>query len=200
MHTEASTADRAPWQVASAAPPARGDSGLPPGVGVLRLRDHADERGVFTELFRNEWALGAAPVQWNAVRSAAGVLRGVHVHPRHDDYLTVVFGRASIGLRDLRPGAEAEGSGCVVALDAREPTAILIPHGVAHGFLFHVDSIHVYAVSHTWDPADELGCRWDDPDLAIPWPNAPTLVSERDASLPTLAELRSLLDASRVSD
>jgi dTDP-4-dehydrorhamnose 3,5-epimerase len=62
---------------------------------------------------------------------------------------------------------------------------------VAHGFLFHEPSLHIYAVSHYWDTADELGCRWDDPELGIPWPDAQPLISPRDAGLPPLRQLRS---------
>jgi dTDP-4-dehydrorhamnose 3,5-epimerase len=166
---------------------------LPQGVELRELRSHADDRGAFTELFRAEWRLTVAPVQWNAVRSAAGVLRGVHVHRRHEDYLTVIAGRASIGLADLRGTGDVAETATVVELDSLRPRVITIPTGVAHGFLFHEPSVHVYAVSEYWDPADELGCRWDDPDLAIPWPAEPTSVSSRDRELPSLAELRAQL-------
>ena len=168
---------------------------LPEGVRVTPLEPHDDDRGTFTELHRISWSVGVEPVQWNAVRSRAGVLRGVHVHPRHDDYLTVVTGRATIGLRDLRPDAPTAGAATCVELHGDAPAAITIPHGVAHGFLFHEPSLHIYAVSHYWDPADELGCRWDDPALEIPWPDAEPLISPRDAALPPLAELQEALAA-----
>jgi dTDP-4-dehydrorhamnose 3,5-epimerase len=164
---------------------------LPDGVRLRDLEPHADDRGVFTELYRLEWDTGVAPVQWNAVRSARGVLRGVHVHPRHDDYLVLVAGRATVGLRDLRVGASHDGRACCVELDGTSPAAVTIPHGVAHGFYFHEPSIHIYAVSHYWDTADELGCHWADPDLGIPWPMRVPRVSERDEALPPLAELMS---------
>jgi dTDP-4-dehydrorhamnose 3,5-epimerase len=163
--------------------------GLPLGVATRELTPHRDERGSFTELFRQEWGVGVSPLQWNAVRTEAGVLRGVHVHPRHDDYLVVHMGRASVGLRDLRVGSPTEGSVDVVELHADRPRAIVIPHGVAHGFYFHESSVHIYAVSHYWDVEDELGCRWDDPDLGIPWPIETAKVSPRDADLPPLATL-----------
>jgi len=166
---------------------------LPDGVRLRPLEPHADERGVFTELHRVEWDTGVAPVQWNAVRSAEGVLRGVHVHERHDDYLVVVAGRATIGLCDLRDGAPAGGRAGCLELDGDSPTAITIPHGVAHGFYFHEPSIHVYSVSHYWDSSDELGCHWADPELGIPWPVREARVSPRDGALPSLAELRSVL-------
>jgi dTDP-4-dehydrorhamnose 3,5-epimerase len=118
---------------------------LPSGVELRLLEPHPDERGVFTELFRDSWGLPVEPVQWNAVRSEANVLRGVHVHWRHADYLTVVLGRATIGLHDLREGSPTDGFGTAVELDARAPAAISIPPGVAHGFYFHEPSLHVYA-------------------------------------------------------
>jgi dTDP-4-dehydrorhamnose 3,5-epimerase len=163
---------------------------LPDGVELLRLTPHSDGRGVFTELFRNSWGLSVAPVQWNAVRSEPNVLRGVHVHWRHSDYLTVPVGRATVGLHDLREGSPTEGLGGVVELGAAESAAVVIPPGIAHGFYFHEPSLHVYAVSHDWDPADELGCRWDDPGLGIPWPCTTPLLSERDASAGSLSDLR----------
>ncbi|MGH3134478.1 MAG: dTDP-4-dehydrorhamnose 3,5-epimerase family protein [Gaiellaceae bacterium] len=163
---------------------------LPDGVELLQLEPHADSRGVFTELFRDSWGLQVAPVQWNAVRSEWNVLRGVHAHWRHADYLTVAVGRASIGLHDLREGSPTVGLGAIVQLAADEPAGLAIPPGVAHGFYFHEPSLHVYAVSHEWDPADELGCRWDDPELDLAWPCSEPLLSDRDRELGPLSRLR----------
>jgi dTDP-4-dehydrorhamnose 3,5-epimerase len=166
---------------------------LPSGVTLTALTPHIDERGVFTELFRVSWELGVSPVQWNSVSSKTNVLRGVHAHVRHTDYLTLAVGRATIGLYDLRPGSLTEGLGTTVELDANAPTALVIPVGVAHGFYFHAaHSVHVYAVSHEFDPADELGCRWDDPELDIAWPCSEPLISPRDHTLGPLSELRAM--------
>jgi len=167
---------------------ARAEMELPSGVQLVPLEVRGDERGELTEIFRDEWPLAMDPVQWNLVRSREGTLRGVHVHWRHSDYLVVVRGVATIGLLDLRPGATTPPA--VVALAEDRPAALLTPAGVAHGFYFHTDAVHVYAVSSYWDAADELGCRWDDPELGIPWPATPLWLSERDRSLPSLAQLR----------
>ena len=105
------------------------------------------------------------PIQWNAVRSEVGVLRGVHVHVRHRDYLTLPYGRAVVGLRDLRQGSRTEGLSVFVELSGDEPASLVIPCGVAHGFYFHEPSLHVYAVTEYWNPDDELGCHWADPEL-----------------------------------
>jgi dTDP-4-dehydrorhamnose 3,5-epimerase len=164
---------------------------LPDGVSLIHLTPHGDDRGVFTELYRVSWDTGVSPNQWNAVRSEKNVLRGVHAHHTHIDYLTLLIGRATIGLHDLRPGSPTAGLGAIVDMDAGVPTALVIPVGVAHGFYFHEPSMHVYAVSHEFDPADELGCRWDDSDLDIDWPCEAPLLSPRDEGLGPLTELRS---------
>src|SRR6185436_4644545 len=119
---------------------------LPQGVLHSPLVPQADERGVFTELFRDSWSLEVEPSQWNAVSSVANALRGVHAHWRHTDYLTVVAGRATIGLHDLREGSTTEGLGATVELRADRPASLVVPPGVAHGFYFHEPSLHVYAV------------------------------------------------------
>jgi dTDP-4-dehydrorhamnose 3,5-epimerase len=150
---------------------------------------HRDARGSFTEVFRREWDSGLDPVQWNAVHSASGTLRGVHVHIKHDDYLILLKGRATVGLRDLRVGSPTEGLSGTVELSEDELCALVIPHGVAHGFYFSAPSLHLYAVSEYWDVADELACHWADPELELDWPAEPTLVSDRDATAPPLAEL-----------
>jgi dTDP-4-dehydrorhamnose 3,5-epimerase len=169
---------------------------LPDGVSVVRLTPHGDARGVFTELYRESWGVGVAPVQWNAVSSAPGVLRGVHAHCRHEDYLTIVSGHATIGLHDLRECSATAGVSATVDLTGTAPSALVIPTGVAHGFFFHEPSVHVYAVTREFDPDDEHGCRWDDPELAIDWPSVgEPLLSERDRALGPLSALRATVRA-----
>ena len=130
---------------------------LPAGVRLRQLSPHRDERGTFTEVFRQEWGVGMAPVQWNVVHTERDVLRGVHVHVFHDDYVVLVAGSASIGLADLRQSSATFGARAVVPMSASAIAGLVIPPGVAHGFLFHEPSVHLYAVTHYWSPADELG-------------------------------------------
>ena len=163
---------------------------LPAGVRLHPLSSHVDDRGSFTELFRDEWSLGIAPVQWNAVHSTTGVLRGVHAHISHADLLTVVAGSAAIGLHDLRAGSPTEGLSAVLTLTGAAMQLIAIPPGVAHGFCFTEPSVHVYAVDRYWDTADELGCRYDDPGLGIDWPVEAPMLSARDERLGSLEALR----------
>ena len=80
----------------------------------------------------------------------------------------------------------------MVEMRGEDLSALLIPPGVAHGFYFHEPSLHVYAVSEYWEPADELGCHWADDGLGLRWPDPAPLISERDAALPPLSELKRL--------
>lgn len=163
------------------------------GVKLVPLTSHQDHRGVFTEVFREEWETGAAPIQWNVVRSKQGVLRGVHVHVTHSDYLTVVDGAMVLGLRDMRPSSHTFGRVEHHQLVGQAMRAVCIPPGVAHGFCFSSDAIHLYSVSHYWNLDDELGCRWNDPALEMHWPVAEPQLSVRDSEAASYAEMAETL-------
>ena len=170
-------------------------SKLPHGVILRCLDAHDDERGRFAELYRREWHTGIDPVQWNVVRSAANVLRGVHLHVAHSDYLLVADGAMVLGLHDARDKSPTRGLSATIRLTADLRNTVFIPTGVAHGFYFPVPSIHLYATSHYWNVADELGCRWNDPELAIDWPCSAPMLSSRDQAAGSLAEALELYRA-----
>jgi dTDP-4-dehydrorhamnose 3,5-epimerase len=169
-----------------------------PGVRYGALPRYVDERGTFTELWRASslaQEVGSF-VQANVSSSAPGVLRGLHLHRRQLDYWVVVSGRAFVALVDARP--QVDGSPEPAAVEVRELRTndwVVIPAGVAHGFLAIEMLQLVYLVTNEYDGSDELGFAWDDPAVGVPWPlvggtpNGRPIVSERDASNPSLAEL-----------
>ena len=68
---------------------------------------------------------------------------------------------------------------------------LFIPVGFAHGFCVLSDVAELeYQCSDVYDAASERGLRWDDPDLAIEWPVATPIISERDRKHPAFAELK----------
>jgi dTDP-4-dehydrorhamnose 3,5-epimerase len=170
---------------------------LPQDMVVHELRMHSDERGVLTELFRNEWNLGVQPVQWNAVTSEPNVLRGVHVHVLHWDYLIVPSGCMLLAVKDLRTDSRTFGLSAQIELSDKNMRGVVVPPGVAHGFYFPVPTLHIYCVSEYWSVDDELGCHWADPALGFTWPTDKVVLSERDEHLPTLEELISELSSRR---
>ncbi len=162
---------------------------LPAGVQLHPLQSHDDHRGNMTEAFREEWTDGVEPVQWNFFRSAAGVLRGVHVHVVHDDVALVLEGRATLGLRDVREDSPSYGTTVALDLSGAARTSVVIPHGVLHGFLFREPTTLLVGVTSYYDPADDFECLWSDPELGIPWPDMPSLVSDRDRAAPPFSAL-----------
>jgi dTDP-4-dehydrorhamnose 3,5-epimerase len=179
------------------------------GIRFGRIVRHADNRGSFRELWRESSvpaltpaATGAPPgteprfVQANLSTSAAGVLRGLHYHRRQLDYWTVVSGRALVALVDVRP--VAAGSAARAPVETHELATdewVVIPAGVAHGFLALEPLELLYLVTNEFDNSDELGFAWDDPAVGVPWPRIDAtpdglpILSDRDRSNPSLAEL-----------
>lgn len=193
-----------------------------PGVRYGAVARHADERGSFRELWRAGEVGGAGPggagpanagpatradetapfVQANLSTSAAGVLRGLHLHRRQLDYWVVATGRAFVALVDVRP--LLSGSAATPAVETHELRPddwVVIPEGVAHGFLALEPLELLYLVTNRYDGSDELGFAWDDPAVGVPWPavartpDGRPVLSERDASNPSLAELVARLRA-----
>ena len=113
-------------------------------------------------------------------------LRGVHLHFRHTDYLVVLSGRFIFGLRDLRREAGSFGRTAMLEMTGG---ALLIPPGIAHGFHCVEAGTLVYGLTHKWDVEDDLACRWDDPDLGLPFPAVAPILSARDRDAGSLQAL-----------
>jgi dTDP-4-dehydrorhamnose 3,5-epimerase len=185
------------------------------GVRFGSIARHGDGRGSFREVWRAsvfpaiDPAEAGAPtgteprfVQANLSSSATGVLRGLHYHRRQLDYWTVTAGRALVALVDVRPLVEGNGPRAIV--ETRELAAddwVVIPAGVAHGFLALEPLELLYLVTNEYDGSDELGFAWDDPAVGVPWPTVPgtsdgrPILSDRDTSNPSLADLVARLAA-----
>lgn len=161
------------------------------------LTPRADERGTLHELFRADWELSEIPLQWNLVSTRANTLRGVHVHFNHDDYLIVLSGAMHLGLHDVRPDSKTFGKSQLITLTAQRLQAAFVPRGVMHGFCFTEATTYVYGLTQCWTPEDDLGCRWNDPELGLNWPVSDPVLSSRDASAISLNELKAKLGSAR---
>jgi len=162
------------------------------GVVLRALNRNIDSRGEFTEIFCGSWSDSIEAMQWSLVSSKAGVLRGMHLHQRHDEYLLCTAGRICIGLRDLRPGSTTKNTSCLLEVAGEDAVSITIPRGILHGWYFHENSVHIQSVSEehsSYHPDDNIGCRWDDPALEIPWPESSVVLSDRASDFPDLETL-----------
>src|SRR3984893_11047796 len=168
-----------------------------PDVFELRPAVHRDSRGFFIETYHrskfSELGIEDTFVQDNHSRSAHGTLRGLHYQLHHPQakLCRVVEGEALDVAVDIRFGSPHFGKWTSVLLSSAEQNQIYIPAGFAHGFLALTDKIQLlYKCSDFYDPADEHGIAWNDPDLHIAWGVENPLVSEKDTRHPTLAEAR----------
>jgi dTDP-4-dehydrorhamnose 3,5-epimerase len=168
---------------------------LPAGAYWRPLEPIPDPRGVFAEIYREEWSSEGGPaLQWNFIRSNAGVMRGVRVHPRHDDHLVLLDGRLEVGLRDLRRSCPTFGATALVELRGSTLSLLKVPAGVAHGLYVAEPSLFLIGVSRYHDPADDIPIRWDDPALEIPWSVQTAVVSPSDAAAGSLADVSRIVD------
>ncbi|MDG1462295.1 MAG: dTDP-4-dehydrorhamnose 3,5-epimerase family protein [Gammaproteobacteria bacterium] len=161
------------------------------GVILKKLTIHQDDRGALTEIFRESWGFGDQALQWNFVKSEANVMRGLHAHIKHSDYLTVLSGEMLLGLHDFRPNSSTYQESCFMRINCKDPHMINIP--VGHGFYFDQPCLHINGVSKYFSPEDELGCLWNDELLNLNWPCKDPLLSERDKNAISYTQLLSLL-------
>jgi len=168
-----------------------------PEVVRLMSRRFSDDRGWFSETYNQrvvDEALGVEVrfVQDNYSRSAKGVLRGLHYQlpPHAQGKLVRVLRGAVLDVAvDIRRSSATFGQWVAVELTEENHAQLWIPAGFAHGFLSLVDGTDVlYKTTDFWAPAAERSIRWDDPDLALPWPKGlePRL-APKDATAPLLS-------------
>ena len=122
----------------------------------------------------------------------------MHLHLEHDEYICVLQGRVYIGLYDLRRESKTHRSHALVEVDGDSPAFITFPRGLLHGWYFHEPSIHVQAISNTFEEygdKDNWGCFFADTSLGIPWPDPSPILSDRAKHFPALKELEEILDA-----
>jgi dTDP-4-dehydrorhamnose 3,5-epimerase len=166
------------------------------GVALIEPQVHGDERGFFVETFsRERWrelGVDVEFVQHNHSRSSRGTLRGIHfqTEPGQAKLLRCVRGEILDVAVDLRRGSPTYGQWEGHVLDDVKHRQLFVPVGFGHGFAVLSEVADVaYQVSSYYDPATEAGIRWDDPDVGIDWTLETPLLSERDKTAPTLAEI-----------
>ncbi len=167
-----------------------------PGVLVIIPRVFKDTRGFFFESYNQEaWhanGINTVFVQDNHSRSTRDTLRGLHFQlPPMAQVKLVRCVRGAIWdvAVDIQVGSPTFGRWFGVELSADNFRQLYIPAGFAHGFCVLSEEAEVlYKTSAVYSKAHEQGIAWNDPQLAIHWPIAAPLLSDRDRAAPSLAE------------
>jgi len=168
-----------------------------PDALVLAPAVHRDPRGFFQETWRRDTlaALGLTDdfVQDNHSRSTRGVLRGMHLQLGDGvaKLVRCVRGEILDVFVDVRHGSPTYGRWDAVTLDDREHLMAYVPVGFAHGFCVISEVADVaYKQTGYYDASLERSIAFDDPDIAIAWPEGVELiVSDRDRAAPLLREV-----------
>ncbi|HEY2345777.1 MAG TPA: dTDP-4-dehydrorhamnose 3,5-epimerase [Xanthomonadaceae bacterium] len=167
-----------------------------PGVMLIEPRVFGDERGCFYESFNQKAYADAGLdlhfVQANVSESIRGVLRGLHYQwPNPQGKLvSVLEGEVYDVAVDIRRGSPNFGRWTAAILGADNHRQLWIPEGFAHGFVTLSErAVFAYQCTALYDRVADAGIRWNDARLAIDWPVAQPLLSDKDAIAPFLEDI-----------
>ncbi len=147
------------------------------GVYVIQPTVFGDERGYFMETYHQEEfkraGLDLNFVQDNQSKSIKGVLRGLHFQYENPQgkLVRVIRGEVFDVAVDIRENSNTYGKWEGVILSEANKKQFYVPEGFAHGFLVLSDEAEfTYKCTDFYDPEDEGGILWNDPDVGIIWP------------------------------
>ena len=170
-----------------------------PDVKIIEPAVFGDARGFFFESFNEQKFADVTGitdrfVQDNHSRSVRGVLRGLHyqIQQPQGKLVRVTHGEVFDVVVDLRRSSPTFGRHVCATLSADNKRMMWVPAGFAHGFLVTSESAEfLYKTTDYYAPAFERSLRWNDPDIAVPWPldaAAPPQLKAADANAPLLAD------------
>lgn len=151
-----------------------------------------DERGFFFESFKmSDFEKSGLPIRFvqdNFSFSRKNVLRGLHYqkNPNAQGKLVSVFkgGIWDVAV-DIRRNSPTFLKWIWAELNDQNHAMLYIPPGFAHGFVALTEDVHLlYKCTNEYNQKADAGIRWDDPDIAIPWPVQNPILSNKDRDLP----------------
>lgn len=148
------------------------------GAFIIEPKVFGDERGFFLETFQAErykeqLGIDLDFVQDNHSRSGKNVLRGLHFQKTRPQgkLVRVVRGEVFDVAVDIRKGSPTYGQWAGVYLTEENKRQFWVPPGLAHGFVVLSDVADFeYKCTDYYDPSDEGCLMWNDPTVAIEWP------------------------------
>ncbi len=143
------------------------------GVRIKGLIRHCDERGFFLEILRDDDGLLSRFGQTSYTLSYPGVIKAFHWHRHQDDLWFVAHGDALVVLYDRREGSPTRGALLELVMGEQNPSLLLIPAGVAHGYKVlgerPLGLFYHTTRSYDRDEPDEMRIPYDDPDIGYDW-------------------------------
>jgi dTDP-4-dehydrorhamnose 3,5-epimerase len=138
------------------------------GIRVLELKKNIDERGMFSEIFRNNWSDffdSDQIIQANLSISYPGMVRAWHRHGRGQvDYFLVIQGSIKICAYDDKKQHIDE-----IVSSSEKLQLVRIPGYYWHGFknVANTTSTVIYFVNklYNYEDPDEERRPWNDPQI-----------------------------------
>lgn len=130
-------------------------------------------------------------VQDNHSVSGRGTLRGIHFQKKHPQGKLVSVSQGSVFdvAVEIRKNSPTFGQWFGVELTQENQWQLWIAPRLAHAFFVTSPTAHFrYKCTDYYHADDEGGIRWNDPSMAIAWPDISPILSPKDAALPLLAE------------
>lgn len=164
---------------------------------LIELVVHGDTRGNFART----WCAASfaangidfTPVQGNSsVTRTRGSIRGMHFQraPKADAKIVRCTSGAIFDvIVDVRADSPTRGQAFGNELSPSLARMLYIPAGFAHGFQTLTDDVvveYLMGIEYEADLSD--GFRYDDPAIGIEWPEPVSVLSDKDAAWPLLAE------------
>jgi dTDP-4-dehydrorhamnose 3,5-epimerase len=167
-----------------------------PGLLLFEPDVFGDSRGFFMEIWnRDRYAKAGLEVDFvqdNLSFSGRGTLRGLHFqNPQaQGKFVYVLQGEVYDVAVDLRQSSPTFGRWVAVTLSAENKRQLYVPEGFAHGFCVTSDTaLFAYKCTALYNRETEGIVRWNDPELAIPWPVQQPSLSEKDSHAPLLKDI-----------
>lgn len=149
------------------------DFGEIEGVKIKKLITHSDNRGYFREVLRDDDKLLDKFGQSSVTLTYPGVIKAFHWHKKQDDVWYVAAGMIEAVLYDRRKESKTFGKTQVIYMGEDNPVAVLIPHGVAHGYrvLGSKPALVFYQTTDSYNPQnpDEERIAFDDKEIGFDW-------------------------------
>lgn len=170
-----------------------------PGALVVTPQVFGDDRGFFMETYNfaktAELGIPEVFVQDNHSRSSQGVLRGMHFqHPQWQGKLVrVISGEVYDVAVDMRSDSDTFGKWFGIYLNDENNKQLYLPAGFAHGFCVTSEIADVaYKCTSDYQPNQDNGFAWNDPEVGIEWPIKNPILSKKDMNLPSFCSLPSI--------
>lgn len=171
------------------------------GVKAIIAKRVPDNRGSFTKFFEvDEYQSMGSRLNIDSLamseNTSAGTLRGLHfqVAPHEEEKLVLcIEGRIFDVIVDLRPDSSTVGRWASIELNASNPTTLILPKGIAHGFQTLMQNTKVlYGIGGEYVPTSGRSLLYSDVTLEIAWPLPISQISSKDENGISLAESISL--------